>query len=228
MGRKTQVVIGSASVACLAALAASAWGVSRHVEATAAPYLYDSPATLPPRGVGLVLGTSRNRRGGLNEFYSARIEAASELFHLGKIRHIIVSGSNPSRYYNEPVAMKKDLVEFGVPRESITEDYAGYRTLDSIVRANKVMGQDSFTVISQRFHAERAVYLGRQFGLDVIAYCARDPEDVLYTSHLREYGARVKALLDVTVLDTQPRYLGEPIAIHLGPDEPAQASVNVD
>ncbi len=227
-GRKHLAPFGAGLAACAAVIALSALYVSRHVEQTAGPYLYDNVADLPARDVGLVLGTSRNRRTGLNEFYSARIEAAAELFRLGKVRHVIVSGSNPSRYYNEPAAMKEDLVARGVPEESITEDYAGYRTLDSIVRAHKVMGQQSFTVITQRFHAERAVYLGRHFHLDVIAYCAADPDDVLYTAHLREYGARIKALLDVTVLDTQPRYLGEPITIQTRPDGTVPNSARVD
>ena len=209
-----------------AAIVIAVWAVSRHVEATAHPHLYDDLESLPRREVGLVLGTSRNTSTGLNEFYSARINAAARLFHGGKIGHIIVSGSNPSRYYNEPVVMKKDLIARAVPAESITEDYAGFRTLDSIVRADKVMGQRSFTVVTQRFHAARAIYIGRHFGLDVIAYCAKDPpEGVIYTSHLREYGARFKALLDVNLLNTQPRYLGEPISIQL---DPAERDANVN
>lgn len=213
--KRRTIVAVSVAVAlvgvCFAVLVAS---VSRYIERTAEPYLYDELESLPRRDVGLVLGTSRNTASGLNEFYTARIEAAAELFHKGKIGHIIVSGSNPSRYYNEPVVMKRDLIERQVPAESITEDYAGLRTLDSVVRAHRVMGQRSFTIISQRFHAARAVFLGIHFGLDVIAYCAGDPSGTVRQSgRLREYGARFKALLDVTVLDTQPKYLGEPIAI---------------
>ncbi len=190
--------------------------VSRHIDVTANPHLYDNLHELPPRNVGLVLGTSRNRSGGLNEFYSARIEAAAALFHGSKIDHIIVSGFNPSRYYNEPAVMKRDLVGMNVPAECITEDYAGLRTLDSVVRADKVMGQHSFVVVSQRSHAARAVYLGREFGLDVIGYCANDPPGpALISARLREYGARFKAILDVTVLGTQPMYLGEPVPIDL-------------
>lgn len=211
------VATGGLAVALVAAfLAGAVWGVSRHIDAAANPHLFDDLRNLPHRDVGLVLGTSRNRSGGLNEFYSTRIAAAAELYHSGKIGHIIVSGSNPSRYYNEPAVMKRDLVEMSVPPESITEDDAGLRTLDSVVRANKVMGQHSFVVVSQRFHAARAVYLAREFGLDVIGYCANDPPGpALVSAQLREYGARFKAMLDVTVLGTQPMHLGEPVAIEL-------------
>ncbi len=213
--KRRTIVAGSLAAALIgASLTALVASVSRHIERTAEPYVYDELASLPRRDVGLVLGTSRNTSRGLNEFYTERIEAAAELFHKGKIGHIIVSGSNPSRYYNEPIVMKRDLIERRVPAESITEDYAGLRTLDSVVRAHRVMGQRSFTIISQRFHAARAVFLGMHFGLDVIAYCAGDPSGApRYGARVREYGARFKALLDVTVLDTQPKYLGEPIAI---------------
>lgn len=199
-------------------LAGSVWWVSRHIDDAADPHLYDNLQDLPRRDVCLVLGTSRNRSGGLNEFYSARIDAAAKLYHSRKIGHIIVSGSNPSRYYNEPAVMKRDLVGRNVPAESITEDYAGLRTLDSVVRADKVMGQDSFVVVSQRFHAARAVFLGRELGLDVIGYCASvPPGPALRSAHLREYGARFKAMLDVRLLGTQPSFLGGPVSIELQP-----------
>lgn len=218
--RIRRVAVAGLIAAGLVALtvAVAVWAVSSHIERTASAHLYEDLASLPRREVGLVLGTSRFSTDGLNEFYTARIEAAAALYHDRKIDHIIVSGSNPSRYYNEPVVMKRDLVELDVPEACITEDRGGLRTLDSIVRADKVMGQQSFTVVSQRFHAARAVYIGRHFGLDVSAFCAKDPVGPShYGAYLREYGARFKAILDLTVLDTQPKYLGKPIEIELQP-----------
>ena len=76
------------------------------------------------------------------------------------------------------------------------------------------MGQKSFLVVSQCFHAARAVFLARAFGLDVIGYCAEDPPGhATVSARLREYGARCKAVLDVTVLGTQPQYPGAPAPI---------------
>lgn len=219
-------VVGSLAVTLVVAV----WAVGQHIEATALKRLYEDMETLPQRDVALVLGTARSTSGGMNEFYLARIEAAADLFHAGKVLHIIVSGSNPSRYYNEPVQMKRDLVDRAVPADSITEDRAGFRTLDSIVRADRVMGQRAFTVVSQRFHAVRAVYIGMHFGLDVVAYCAEQPpEGEIYTSYLREYGARFKALLDVNLLNTQPRHLGDRIPIQISPSgSPGGATINLD
>ena len=92
--RRTIVAGSFGAVLVGASLTVLVASVSRYIERTAEPYVYDKLDSLPRRDVGLVLGTSRNTAGGLNEFYTKRIEAAAELFHKGKIGHIIVSGSN--------------------------------------------------------------------------------------------------------------------------------------
>lgn len=215
------VALGLAIALIATTLYLSALFVNWRIDETADPLLFADLDLIPANDVGLVLGTSRNRGSGLNEFYAHRIEAAADLYRSGKIRHIIVSGSNPSKYYNEPEVMRRDLIEAGVPDGSITEDRGGLRTLDSVVRAHKVMGQTSFTIISQRFHAARAVYIGTNRGLDVVAYCAQDasgPE--LLPARMREYGARMLAMWDLNVWDTQPQYLGQPVTINFEPQEP--------
>ena len=216
--RTALTAIGLTAAVLVLGLGLSTLYVSWRIDQTAGPLLFADPEQLPQNDVGLVLGTSRNRGSGLNEFYAYRIAAAAELYRSGKIRHIIVSGSNPSKYYNEPAVMRRDLIEAGVPAGCITEDRGGLRTLDSVVRAHKVMGQTSFTIISQRFHAARAVYIGTSRGLDVVAYCAQDasgPE--LWSARMREYGARMMAMWDLNVWDTQPQYLGRPVTIDLQP-----------
>jgi SanA protein len=109
--------------------------------------------------------------------------------------------------------MYNDLIEAGIPKDRIVLDYAGFRTLDSVVRSFMVFGQHQFTVISQPFHNHRAIFLGRQRGLEVIAYNAGDQ----YGSPsvkvvLREIGARVLLAYDL-IIGTQPHFLGEQIRI---------------
>ena len=205
-------------LACLGAVAlGSVLAIHWHVEQSAAPRLFASLEEVPTREVGLVLGTSRHRGTGLNEFYLGRIEAAADLYHAERVERLIVSGSHPSKYYDEPVAMKRDLVARDVPAESITEDGGGLRTLDSVVRAHTLEGLEAFTIISQRSHAARAVYIGINRGLDVVAYCAPDiPGPFEDLGGFREYGARVKAFLDVTVLGTQPELLDRPVPQSFG------------
>ena len=80
---------------------------------------------------------------------------------------LIVSGGNHVKGYDEPSDMKRALIAAGVPEDRIVCDYAGFRTLDSVVRAKTIFGLDSFLVVSQDFHVRRAVFLGRCWGLDV-------------------------------------------------------------
>ncbi len=173
--------------------------------------LYDEIGEVPGERVGLVFGTSPWIGERENLYFRYRIEAAAELWKAGKLRCIIVSGDNEKRSYNEPEYMKDALVEAGVPAEMIIADYAGFRTLDTVYRAKEVFGAEKVTLISQRFHNERAAYLAKAKGLDFVGYNARDVDGQggLKTK-LREIGARVKMWLDVRILNTEPRFYGDP------------------
>lgn len=178
-------------------------------------YCFQQIEGLPVNEVGVVLGTAKYAPGGkINLYYQYRIDATVRLFESGKIKYILVSGDNAQKEYNEPITFKKDLIARGIPRSHIYLDYAGFRTLDSIIRASKIFGQQKFTIISQRFHNERAVYIGRQAGLETIAYDAQDV-GVQYglKTNLREKLARVKTLLDVHILNKAPKFLGEKVEI---------------
>ncbi|SDM30533.1 SanA protein [Catalinimonas alkaloidigena] len=174
-------------------------------------YVYNNPEHIPANSVGLVLGTSPwYRSGHENPFFKHRIEAAVDLYRRGKVRHLIVSGDNATIYYNEPVYMLNALLQAGVPREAITLDYAGFRTLDSVVRCKEVFGQDSVTIISQSFHDFRALFIGKHYLKDPIAYAAPAPAEASPRTAVREMFARALAVLDLYVFHQQPRFLGKP------------------
>ena len=189
--------------------------VDGYISSFSAPYIFDEWNKLPENKCGLLPGTSKYKvKGGINPYFSERLDAAAMLYHAGKIKNIIASGDNSELNYNEPRTMMAALRDRGVPAENIFLDYAGFRTLDSIVRAREIFGQDSITVISQRFHNERAVYIGRVYGIMVTGFNADDDEDqsgVLV--RLREVFARFKAFLDVKIIKEQPKFLGEKILI---------------
>jgi SanA protein len=175
---------------------------------------YWNVENIPKNRVGLVLGTSNKLvGGGSNPYYTNRIKATLELYRAGKIDFVLVSGDNGSLYYNEPNVFKKDLIKGGIPAENIFLDYAGFRTLDSMVRAKAIFGLDNVTVISQKFHNERAIYLAEKKGLRAIGFNADGIS--LHRGlkvQLREYFARVKVFIDLA-LNTQPKFLGEKIEI---------------
>lgn len=177
-------------------------------------YLFDNAQKIPQNNVGLVLGTSSGLSNGRpNLYFTYRINAAADLFMAGKVKHLIVSGDNHIKNYNEPEEMRLALIAKGVPDSCITLDYAGFRTLDSVIRAKKIFGQTSFTIISQEFHNKRAVFLARLKGLDAIGYNAKDVHKSLtIRTRVREPLARLKAILDI-VLNKQPKFLGPQVKI---------------
>lgn len=158
--------------------------------------------------VGLVLGTSQwTTHGEENPYFTGRVEAASSLFDGQVVRHLILSGDNAEVSYNEPQALQRALSKRGVPKEDMTLDYAGFRTLDSVVRSKEVFGQDSLMIISQRFHLPRALFIARKNGIVAYGYAAEGPASakVLF----REVLARSLSVVDVYIFNRKPRFLGE-------------------
>jgi len=177
--------------------------------------LYDNYDNIPSHAVGLLLGTSdKQGNGNSNPFFENRIAAAAKLYKAGKVRHLLVSGDNRRKNYDEPALMKKALLAAGVPETALTLDCAGFRTLDSVVRAKEVFGLQQFTIISQRFHDQRALLIARHYGIDAIGFCAGDIS-LRYglRTQIREAFARVKAVLDLYVIHTKPKFLGPKIII---------------
>lgn len=178
-------------------------------------FVFETPENVPEAPVALVLGTAPTTRfGSTNTYFTSRIHAAKTLFDSGKIRHLIVSGDNRRVDYNEPEAMKTALIRLGIPAEKITCDYAGLRTLDSVVRAREIFGQEKFVVISQAFHCERAVFLARSHDCEAYGFVAPN-NPPLYNKvklWLRERLARVAAVADV-LFRRQPKHLGTPIPL---------------
>lgn len=195
---------------CLLAVLAADWRVSRF----AAPHISGSTRTLPETRAALLLGTTPKLADGrANLYFQYRIQAAADLYGSGKVRHIIASGDHSRNGYNEPEAMREALIAHGVPEAAITADYAGLRTLDSVVRARDIFGQNQYIVVSQPFHNERAVYLARRHGIDAYGYNARDVSVSWgLKTRLREYGARLKMFWDLAV-GTTPKHGGEPVKL---------------
>lgn len=208
----------------LLALVICAVGViaaNRTIRRAAAGKTYSDVHAIPHRSVGLLLGCQKYLAGNRpNLFFQNRVAAAADLYREGKVDYLLVSGDNHIRGYDEPTDMKTALVEQGIPAEKIYLDYAGFRTLDSVVRAKEVFGLTQVTIISQKFHTQRAIFIANHRGLDAIAFNAPDVDAYdSFGTRVREHFARVKAVLDIYVLRKQPHFLGERVAI--GPETPA-------
>jgi SanA protein len=185
------------------------------VEKSTTKFIYNDLTKIPANQVGMLLGTSRHLNNGQNNpFFYNRIKAASALYFSGKIRYILVSGDNRFFSYNEPREMRRELMRAGIPDTCIIMDFAGFRTLDSVVRAKKVFGLNKLTIISQEFHNERAIYIAHFYKMDAVAYNAIDPPGNFGLQvQVREYLARAKMIIDLHVLHLGPYFLGTPIKI---------------
>ncbi len=176
--------------------------------------IYSDLNEIPYNHTGILLGTSKYlSSGNINLYYAYRIEAAAQLMKAGKIKYLVISGDNSRKDYSEPEDMRNDLMLAGIDSNRIFLDYAGFRTFDSMVRLREIFSQKSTTVISQKFHVERAIYIGEKEGITSIGYPAQDVSQYYgFRTQVREIFARVKVFLDA-LINTQPKFLGPKVHI---------------
>jgi len=192
------------------------YATNRSVLNNAEGKIYTSANDVPNEPVALVLGTAPIFHGAVNPFFTRRMSAAAELYRAGKVKKILVSGDNGTVAYDEPTAMRDSLMKLGVPEKDIVLDYAGFRTLDSVVRAQKVFRVNQCTIVTDDFHLPRALYLAHETGIDAVGFqTAPLPRSVSPWTYVREVGARTLTWVDVHVINRQPRFLGrsEPILL---------------
>lgn len=189
--------------------AAAIFFANRLIVKSAQHLTWNDINSVPERNVGLVLGAKPG-----NRYFTRRIDSAAALYQAGKVKWLLVSGDNGKKFYDEPSAMQQALIAKGVPAGAIFCDYAGFSTLDSVVRAQRVFGESNITVISQEFHNQRAIWLAQQYGINAVGFNAPDlnKRHGTYT-RLREMLARVSAVIDAKVLHRQPKYLGPTVII---------------
>ena len=161
--------------------------------------LYDSADSIPNNKVCVILGTTPYRKGYPNDnpYFNYRIEAAAKLYKKGAVKQIIVSGDS-SKNYDETTKMRDALIKRGVPRKAITRDTKGQSTIASIERMKEHFKLEKFTIVSQQFQNERAIFLANHLGIDAIGYNARDINVKKgYRVYFREKLARVKVFIDI-------------------------------
>ena len=190
---------------------------NNNIAKNSSAYIYSDISKVPAKKALLLLGTTKYLRGGhTNYFYKYRIDSAVRLFKSGKVKAIVVSGDNGDKSYDEPTTMHDDLVARGIPSRYITLDYAGFRTLDSIVRAKAIFELDDYIIVSQRFHLERAIYIAHAKGQKVIGFVAKDFKNTIWAKRMehRELLARAKAFLDLYILKTEPKFYGSKVNVN--------------
>lgn len=158
--------------------------------------IYTDIKALPNYENALVLGTAKYyAKGTPNLYYKYRLETALELYKKGKVKKLLLSGDNKTPYYNEPKTMSLDLRRMGVQNVDLLQDFAGYRTLDSVVRAAEVYHLQPFVIITQEFHCERALFIAKTHNIDAVCFAAKYPEGHIKV-RLREILARIGMIWD--------------------------------
>jgi SanA protein len=161
--------------------------------------IFDTIDNLPQLDTAIVFGTTKSRTGGgMNPFFENRMNAAAELYHGNKIKTLILSGSKELKYYDETNDMKIALIKLGVQSKDIMLDTLGIRTLDTVWRGKYIYGATSAILVTQEFHAYRAIYISNSMGLNAICFAAKFPDSSsFFKTRVREILARPKAVLDL-------------------------------
>ena len=145
---------------------------------------------------------------------SDRLDTALALYKAGAAPKILMSGDHGRTNYNEVSALRKYVLERGVPSEDIFMDRAGFSTYETMVRAADVFGVKKAVIVTQKYHLYRALYDALAFGIEANGTIAtgHDFGSQIFWE-LREAAARVKDAL-WCMFKPDPTFLGEKIDIH--------------
>ncbi|MFC5668277.1 vancomycin high temperature exclusion protein [Kitasatospora misakiensis] len=194
-----------ATVGCALALAPSGWLF------VSAGDRVGTVASAPGAPVAVVFGAGLFE-GKPSPYLAHRLDAAVELYERQKVQAILVTGDNGRTSYDETDAMRRYLIEHGVPEVRVVGDYAGFDTWDSCTRAHRIFGVDRAVLVSQDFHVRRALALCEAAGIESYAVGVPEVRDATWLyGGLREIPGAGKAMLNAWL---------RPDPLFLGPREP--------
>jgi len=159
-------------------------------------YIYRDIDKVPKVQVAVILGASILKNNSLSPILRERVDRAEELYRVGKVTKILVTGDNGTFAYNEVSSMQKYLLKNHIPEKDIFLDHAGFDTYSSMYRARNIFFADSMIVVSQSFHLPRAIFIARALGMTAYGLQA-DQGYYLFKNYIRELLANVKAVFDL-------------------------------
>ena len=152
--------------------------------------------------VAIILGNRVYADGHLSSWLKGRTDKALQLYREKKVKKIFASGGISSKEdggYPEGDAMKKYLIQHGIPDEDIISDNYGrntYYTAKNYLEWNKKKNYQSVIVVSQFYHITRIKYIFRRLGAKNVHGASSDDyewRDIVGT--LREVPAFYKYLI---------------------------------
>lgn len=173
---------------------------------------FTQPESVPNEPVAIVFGAGVWADGTPTPMLADRVEGAVELYRLGRVNKILMTGDNGTPEYNEVVAMQQYAERLGVPNKDIKLDYAGFSTYESCYRAKEIFGIERAVLITQKYHLPRAVYTCNKLGIDSVGLGTPDwgkfRNDSMRFYTQREILAVIKAIVELHVIRPKPTFLG--------------------
>ncbi len=169
--------------------------------------IYADPKSAPKAPVAIVFGAGLWPGGKLSPMLEDRVDMAIELYRLGKVKKILMSGDNRFVYHNEPGSMASYAVRMGVPKSDLVLDYAGRRTYDTCYRAREIFGVRKAILVTQGYHMPRALFTCNRLGVESVGVPSdqrRYPAYLYVRYRLREALASARAAVDVYLLKPTP------------------------
>lgn len=130
----------------------------------------------------LVLGNTVNPDGSPSPRLKARLDKAAALYRDGYFPKIVVSGATGKEGVPEGTAMKKYLIQAGLPEDAIIVDDQGVDTFASARKTAEILraqNAKSVLVVTQYFHIPRSKLALSKFGISPI-----------YNAHANYFEAR--------------------------------------
>jgi SanA protein len=173
-----------------------------------------TPTEVPAERVAVVFGAGLLSNGQPTPVLFDRVAAAADLYRLGKVEKLLLSGDNRFLNYNEPGAMRKAALSLGVPESALVLDYAGRSTYDTCYRAKVIFGLTRATLVTQAFHLPRALFICEALGVQAVGVVAdrHNYGQALWWWSLRETLATTNAWVEVNLTHPVP-VLGDPLPI---------------
>lgn len=175
-------------------LACNLWIINR-----AHNNVFDNIEKIPSNHIGLLMDCNQESEDKTLP-PDGRLQATADLYHAGKIGCVVVS-TDKQLFNNEPTKIKQALVERNIPEKAIVIDYGKSGMENVLPRVCRRFQQTSLTIISNRFHTYRPVFMGNHMGIRVVAYCSQDlPWLYALKRNGRELLERVTSVVSIYVL----------------------------
>ncbi|MCZ4243253.1 SanA/YdcF family protein [Pedobacter punctiformis] len=187
--------------------------VNYYVKSKTNPSIYSNEKELPKSNVAIIFGAGiNNNKPG--KYLQDRLDAGIKLYKENKVQKLLLSGDNGNDEHDELTVMKTYCYEHGVDTTKIYVDYAGFDSYSTMYRAKNLFKVDTAILVSQKYHLNRAVYIGDQLGIKSYGFVANRG---IYGGYnyvrFREYFAIAKSALDVA-RNRNPHFMGAIIDIN--------------